>query len=464
MNAIVFSAVWGIVMMFSGVFIKSKSTPKYLAIAGAILLVLLNGLELYSGASLFNIDSKDMILTNSFNLSFLAVVHLGSLLFFLLNAKDIEKVGEHVGEYFALIFFVLCGIALASTYNTLLFLFLGIEIISIPLYILTGSDKRNLKSNEASLKYLLMGSFSTGIMLLGITFIYGGNVNASFFINNLVLGQGALSPMLAIGMLLLIISMSFKVSAAPFHFWTPDVYDGAPTVFTSFMSTIVKVAGFFAFVRLFENSFGKVQDQWQSLIAIITVATLLFGNITAVFQQSVKRMLAYSSIAQAGFMMLAVLALNDMAREGLVLYAAAYSLATIGFFAILIKMNDYTIEGFNGLGKQQPLLALCATIFLLSLTGIPLTAGFQSKFYMLMATAQTGNHLWLVIVAVLFAAISAYYYFRVIQAMYFKEAGTEPLVDANNISVGFKVLLAITAFLIIAIGIYPELLLGWLYH
>ncbi len=464
MNAIVFSAVWGIVMMFSSVFIKSKTTPKYLAIAGAILLVLLNSWELYSGAPLFDIDSKDMILTNSFNLSFLAVVHIGTLLFFLLNARDIEKVGEHVGEYFALIFFVLCGIALACTYNTLLFLFLGIEIISIPLYILTGSDKRNLKSNEASLKYLLMGSFSTGIMLLGITFIYGGNINASFFINNLVLGEGPLSPMLAIGMLLLIISMSFKVSAAPFHFWTPDVYDGAPTVFTSFMSTIVKVAGFFAFVRLFENSFGKVQDQWQTLIAIITVATLLFGNITAVFQQSVKRMLAYSSIAQAGFMMLAVFALNDMAREGLILYAAAYSLATIGFFAVLIKMNDYTIEGFNGLGKQQPLLALCATIFLLSLTGIPLTAGFQSKFYMLMATAQTGRHLWLVIVAVLFAAISAYYYFRVIQAMYFKDATGDPLVEDSNISIGFKILLSITAFLIIAIGIYPELLLGWLYH
>jgi NADH-quinone oxidoreductase subunit N len=346
-----------------------------------------------------------------------------------------------------------------------LFLFLGIEIISIPLYILTGSDKRNLKSNEASLKYLLMGSFSTGIMLSGITFIYGGNVNASFFINNLELGQGTLSPMLAIGMLLLIISMSFKVSAAPFHFWTPDVYDGAPTVFTSFMSTIVKVAGFFAFVRLFENAFGTVQDQWQTLIAIITVATLLFGNITAVFQQSVKRMLAYSSIAQAGFMMLAVLALNDMAREGLVLYAAAYSLATIGFFAVLIKMNDYTIEGFNGLGKQQPLLAFCATVCLLSLTGIPLTAGFQSKFYMLMAVAQTGSHLWLVIVAVLFAAISAYYYFRVIQAMYFKDAPVgETLIDATNISVGFKILLVITSLLIVALGVYPELLLGWLYH
>jgi NADH-quinone oxidoreductase subunit N len=465
MNAIVFSAVWGIVMMFSGVFIKSKTTPKFLAIAGAILLVLLNGWELYNGAPIFNIDTKDMIITNSFNLSFLAVVHLSTLLFFLLNARDIEKVGEHVGEYFALIFFVLCGIALAATYNTLLFLFLGIEIISIPLYILTGSDKRNLKSNEASLKYLLMGSFSTGIMLLGITFIYGGNVNASFFINNLELGQGTLSPMLAIGMLLLIISMSFKVSAAPFHFWTPDVYDGAPTVFTSFMSTIVKVAGFFAFVRLFENAFGTVQDQWQTLIAIITVATLLFGNITAVFQQSVKRMLAYSSIAQAGFMMLAVLALNDMAREGLVLYAAAYSLATIGFFAVLIKMNDYTIEGFNGLGKQQPLLAFCATVCLLSLTGIPLTAGFQSKFYMLMAVAQTGSHLWLVIVAVLFAAISAYYYFRVIQAMYFKDAPVgETLIDATNISVGFKILLVITSLLIVALGVYPELLLGWLYH
>ena len=258
-----------------------------------------------------------------------------TLLYFLLNGRDIEKVGNNVSEYFALIFFIFCGVAIASSFNTLLMLFLGIEIMSIPLYILTGSDKRNLKSNEASLKYFLMGAFSTGIMLMGIAFFMAVIRMGSFNIDSIAIWALVNLPvMIAIGLVLLVVSMSFKVSAAPFHFWTPDVYDGAPTVFTSFMATIVKVAGFIAFIRLFENSFGKMQSQWQILIVIITAATLFMGNLTAVFQQSVKRMLAYSSIAQAGFMLLALFALNDTAKEGLILYAAAYSLATIGIFAI----------------------------------------------------------------------------------------------------------------------------------
>jgi NADH-quinone oxidoreductase subunit N len=463
MNAIIFSAIWGIVMMFTGAFVKSKTVPKYLAIAGILLIFIANGIELYKGYSFFNFDTKDMVRTNSFNLTFIAVAFGCTLIYFLLSARDIEKVGSHVAEYFALIFFVMCGVALTATFNTLLLLFIGIEIISIPLYILTGSDKRNLKGNEASLKYFLMGAFSTGIMLMGIAFLYGGTPNASFYINNLQIGDGKMPLMIAIGMVLLLVSMSFKVSAAPFHFWTPDVYDGAPTVITSFMSTIVKVAGFFAFIRLFENSFGKVQEQWQTLIIFITLATLLIGNVTAVFQQSVKRMLAYSSIAQAGFMLLALFALNDRAREGLVLYAAAYSLATIGFFAILIKMEDYTVDGFNGLGKQQPLLAVTGAIFLLSLTGIPLTAGFQSKFFMLMGAVDNGHSFWIVIAAVVFAAISAYYYFRVIQAMFFKESPAVVQTDWD-INWRFKALLVITAALTIILGIYPELIIGWLYH
>ncbi len=466
MNAILLSALWGVIMMFSGVFIKTKTTAKYLAIVGIIALFIVNALELdvfNIGSIKVLIDTKQMLNVNSFSLSFLAIVFASTLIYFLLNGKDIEKVGEHVGEYFGLIFFILCGVCLVATYNTLLLLFLGIEILSIPLYILTGSDKRNLKSNEAALKYFLMGAFSTGIMLMGIAFIYGGNANGSFYINNIQIGQGQLNTLLAVGLVFLAIALSFKVSAAPFHFWTPDVYDGAPTVFTSFMSTIVKVAGFFAFVRLFQNAFGRVQDQWQNLIIFITIATLLIGNITAIFQQSVKRMLAYSSIAQAGFMMLAVFALNDRAKEGLLLYSAAYSIATIGIFAVLIKMKDYTIEGFNGLGKTNPQLALCTTIFLLSLTGIPLTAGFVSKFYMLMAAAETTGKFWLVIVAVIFAAISAYYYFKIIQAMYFKTA-TENVIDENEISPTFKIVLAIAACLIVAIGIYPEFVVGWMYH
>jgi NADH-quinone oxidoreductase subunit N len=462
MNAILFSAFWGVLLMFSAVFTKNKSTPRWLAITGMILLFVVNAIELNSGQPFFNIDSMDMLRVRSFNLSFLAVVFGSSLLYFLLSGRDIEKVGNHVGEYFALIFFVLCGVSLVATFNTLLILFIGIEIISIPLYILTGTDKRNLKSIEASLKYFLMGVFSTGIMLMGIAFIYGGNSNASFAIDNLMIGEAGLSPMLTTGMVLLFVSMSFKVSAAPFHFWTPDVYDGAPTVFTSFMATIVKVAAFFAFLRLFENSFGRIHAQWQLLAAVITAATLFIGNITAVFQQSVKRMMAYSSIAQAGFMMIALFALNDRAKEGLVLYSAAYCLATIGFFAILIRMKDYTVEGFNGLGSTNPLLGVTATIFLLSLTGIPLTAGFQAKFYMLLAAIQNGQHTWLVIFAVLMAAISAYYYFRVLQAIWFKTPAGNVIEEPVNAS--FKILLVITALLIIVFGVMPELLIQWLYH
>ena len=462
MSAIILSAIWGVVMMFGGVFFKKASVPKYWAIAGLIIILAANILE-FLGWKFFNIDTKGMLRFDNFGLHFNTVAFFCTLIYFLLNGRDIEKVGKHVSEYFALIFFVLCGVAIASSFKSLLMLFLGIEIMSIPLYILTGSDKPNLKSNEASLKYFLMGAFSTGIMLMGIAFLYGGNSAGSFNIDMMRLGYGYLPDMIAVGLVLLVVSMSFKVSAAPFHFWAPDVYDGAPTVFTSFMATIVKVAGFIAFIRLFQSSFGTMQSQWQMLIVIITAATLLIGNLTAVFQQSVKRMLAYSSIAQAGFMLLALFALNDTAKEGLILYSAAYSLATIGLFAILVRMKDYTIEGFNGLGKTQPVLALTATIFLLSLTGIPLTAGFTAKFYMLLAAVKNGHQFWLVILAVLCAAISAYYYFKVIQAMYFKEPA-EDTGHQMDVPPSFKWLLIFTAAIIIILGIVPGLAIDWLYY
>jgi NADH-quinone oxidoreductase subunit N len=254
--------------------------------------------------------------------------------------------------------------------------------------------------------------------------------------------------------------MAFKVSAAPFHFWTPDVYDGAPTVFTSFMATIVKAAVFIAFIRLFDEAFGVLQPQWKLFVAVITVATLFIGNITAVFQQSVKRMLAYSSIAQAGFMLLSLYSMNADAKEGLLLYTAAYSFATIGIFAVLIKMSDYTFEGFNGLAKYQPLLAATTTIFLLSLAGIPLTGGFISKFYMLKAAMANGKNTWLVIFAVMMAAVSVYYYFRVIQAMYFKENDAKNNIEVTPV---FKWILILLAVLVILLGIFPNLLLNWYY-
>jgi len=456
MNAIIFSAIWGVLMMFSGIFISQKAVIRNLAIAGVAVLLFLNVAEI-NHFVLFHVNTRNMLVFDSFGLLFNSIAFAATLIYLLLSARDIEDVGVNQPDYFALIFFVLCGVSIASSFNTLLMLFLSIEIISIPLYILTGSDKKNLKSNEASLKYFLMGSFSTGIMLMGIALIYGAT--GSFAIERMGKQMEGFAPVLMAGLLLLLIAMSFKVSAAPFHFWTPDVYDGAPTVFTSFMATIVKAAIFIAFIRLFDAAYGSNLPQWRLTISFIVAATLFIGNITAVFQQSVKRMLAYSSIAQAGFMFFALFGYNDYAREGIILYAAAYSLATIGIFAILIKMKDYTFDGYNGLGKQQPLLAAANTIFLLSLAGIPATAGFFAKYYMLLAAVKNGTYLWLVIFAVLCAAVSAYYYFRVIQAMYFKDG----VGQMKEVSPAFKIMVALLAGIVIFLGLFPQFITVHLY-
>jgi NADH-quinone oxidoreductase subunit N len=457
MNVLITTGVFGLVMMFGGLFIKNQSNIKYLAILGTICALFANwmdGQTLAAGPVLL----YNMIEVSTFSVTFNYIAIGATLLYFILSGSAIEKVGKDVADYFALMFFILAGITVTGAFSNLLMLFLCIEIISIPQYILAGADKRNLKSNEASLKYFLMGSFITGILLMGIALIYGAT--GTFTINEMQLGSGDISPLAICGVLLLAFGLAFKVSAAPFHFWTPDVYDGSPTVFTSFMSTVVKAAGFIAFIRLFHTSFaaGSLTAEWQHIIALITAATLLVGNITAVFQQSVKRMLAYSSIAQAGFMLFAIISVNTLAVQGIILYAAAYSVATIGLFAILIQLQDSTYEGFNGLGKQQPLVAVVATILLFSLAGIPLTAGFFAKYFVLSAAIQQGGLLWLVIVGLLGAAISVYYYFKVIMAIWFK-AGT-PVMEP--IRVGFKVALVVTAAIIILLGVAPNVLLNLL--
>ena len=462
MNALILSAVFGMIMMFCSFLIGKKESLRHIASVGLLLLFIANVADSY-GKHLFNIDTHGMLAFSKFGYLFNSIIIASTLVYVLVTGKEIEKYGRYTAEYFTLIFFVLCGITMLTCYNNLLTLFLGIEIMSIPLYILTGSDKRNMKSNEAALKYFLMGSFSTGLMLMGIALTYGGT--GTFSLTAMRVSQGlylnTASFLEIIGLLFLLVSMAFKVSAAPFHFWTPDVYDGAPSVFTSFMATIVKAAGFIALIKLFDVRMQATAQaiDWKLLMSIIIVSTLLVGNITAVFQQSVKRMLAYSSIAQAGFMLYSLMSVNDTAHEGLLLYAAAYSLATIGIFAVLVKMKDYTFEGYNGLAKTQPVLAATNTIFLLSLAGIPLTAGFFAKYLMLASLVKTGSYLWLVIVGVLFAAVSVYYYFRVIQAMYFKEGNP----DIEPVTPSFKFGLIAVAAVVILLGLFPTAILNWLY-
>lgn len=445
--------------MFTGILVKEK---KGIATLAAILFFLLLGVNIWELSTLdanqpqafFN----NMLRIDRYSVWFNTLMTACTVLYVMLSGREIQKVGIHVSDYFALMSFMLVGLYMLSGYSNMLVLFLGIEIISIPQYILAGSDKKNLKSSEASLKYFLMGAFTTGILLMGITLLYGAS--GTFDIARFTFLQAdSLNPMALCGIIFLIIAFAFKVSAAPMHMWTPDVYDGSPTPFTAFMSTVVKAAAFIAFIKLFHISFNSLSGHWTMIIAVITAATLLVGNVTAVFQQSVKRMMAYSSIAQAGFMLFAVLSISATSWQGLIIYAVSYTVATMGVFAVLMKLKDFTYDGFNGLAKREPLLAFVMTIFLLSLAGIPLTGGFMAKYFMLTAAVEQGQVLWLVIFALLMAAISVYYYFRVIMAMYFKQGSPEM---SSPVTAGDRLVLVATAALVILLGVAPGLLLKFI--
>jgi NADH-quinone oxidoreductase subunit N len=460
MNAIIVSTLLGVIMMFSSWITSSPKIQRNIGLVGMFLLILANLAQL-RGWWVIDFDTKGMLSFNAVGLFANLTLFVLTFIYLWINGEEIEKIGNHTADFYAIFFFILCGVSLLTSFNNLLMLFLGIEILSIPLYILTGADKKNLLSNEASLKYFLMGSFSTGILLLGIAFIYGatGSFHLAIPIINPKTQVVTENLLMSAGLILLFVSMNFKVSAAPFHFWTPDVYDGAPTVFTSFMATIVKAAGFIAFIKVFEMQRLALAYSWSLILSFVIVATLLIGNITAVFQRSVKRMLAYSSIAQAGFMLFALYGKSTFNTEALLLYIVAYSLATIGLFAVLVKMKDYSFESFNGLAKKQPLLAFLTTIFLFSLAGIPLTAGFFAKFYMLNALFTANAGTWLLITAILFAAVSIFYYFRLVQAMYFTSG--EPAI--NEVDKKYELKLAVVAIIIVVLGFFPDLLFNYLY-
>jgi NADH-quinone oxidoreductase subunit N len=458
MNAIVISALLGVVMMFAGIFFKKSGAVQATAILGMIALIVASIFD-YTSCTNGTRTFFQMIELTSYSAWFNILITGCALMYFLLFHKDISRVGKNDADYFALMFFILCGAYLLSTYSNLLILFLGIEILSIPQYILAGSDKENIKSNEAALKYFLMGSFATGILLMAITLLYGATGSFDMY-NQGFMAQfqqhAGMSSLALSGVLLLVVAFGFKVSAAPVHFWTPDVYDGSPTAFTPFMATLAKVSVFVGFIRLFHFSFGNVSQDWQAAIACMIVCTLLIGNITAGYQQSVKRMLAYSSIAQAGYMLFAIFSFNATAWQGLVLYSVSYTLASFGVFSALVKMKDYTYEGFNGLARKEPVLAATTAVCVLSLAGIPLTGGFFAKYFVLSATIEQGKWIGLVIFAVIMAAVSAWYYFRLIRSMYFEEGDPKLVASPNNTE---KAVLILNAILVILLGVLPSLLL-----
>ena len=460
MNAIIVSTLLGVIMMFCSWGIKTQKTQHTIALVGLFVLILSN-LAQMNGWYVIDFDTKGMLAFTRFGLYVNTLFFIITFIYIWLNGEEIAKFDNQAADFYALFFFILCGASILTSFDNLLMLFIGIEILSIPLYILTGADKKNLFSNEAALKYFLMGSFSTGILLLGITFIYGAT--GSFHLVDPILRPSDGLPkeqmILSAGLLLVFAAMNFKVSAAPFHFWTPDVYDGAPTVFTSFMATIVKAAGFIAFITIFNSQSKALGYTWELVLSFVIISTLLVGNIVAVFQRSVKRMLAYSSIAQAGFMLFALYGKSIYANEGIILYAVVYSLATIGVFGVLIKMKENSFEAFNGLAKANPLLAFVTTICLFSLAGIPLTGGFFAKYYMLNALYAAGAGLWLIIIAILFAAVSVFYYFKLVQAMYFVSG--EPTM--HEVPKKYTYALLLIAILLLILGVFPSVVFNYLY-
>ncbi len=403
---------------------------------------------------------NDMILLDNYSLAFTGLLILISFLWFISSPSNITD-KDHEVDFFSLIIFALIGGMMLASFSNIIMLFLGLEILSISMYILAGSNKRSPASNEAALKYFLMGSFATGFLLFGIALIYGltSSFNLTVIANSVSQISGN-SKMLDAGVLLIMIAMLFKVSAAPFHFWAPDVYQGSPTIITVYMSTVVKTAAFAAFLKLFMTLFGGMQGLWSSSLWIIAAATILIGNITAVFQTNIKRMLAYSSISHAGYMLLAILAMNNSSASSLLFYTLAYSLSSLGSFAILLLVNksigSESLDSFYGLAKKNPLLAAATVIAMLSLAGIPPAAGFFAKYYIFSSAIQSGLTS-LVIIAVCGSLIGVFYYFKVIIAL-FKEK------DAAHISMSGneKAVIVFTSLATLILGILPGLISGLL--
>ncbi|MBB6612777.1 NADH-quinone oxidoreductase subunit N [Pontibacter sp. Tf4] len=456
MTSIILLSVFGIVNLFVG-FLKSKKILLPLALLFLIVVFGVNMLGWNNTQTYFN----NMLTIDNYAVAFTGIMVLTTLLILPFSQSYIDAEDENLAEYYSLLLFSLVGAIMMVAYENLIMLFIGIEILSIAMYVLAGSNKRSLRSNEAALKYFLMGSFFTGVLLFGIVLIYGAT--GTFDITEIgaanVMVDGTTNTMFTLGLLILVIGISFKIAAAPFHFWTPDVYEGTPTFFTTFMATVVKTAGVAAFYKLMDASFAGAFASWFPTVIAITVLTLVVGNIGAVIQPSVKRMLAYSSISHAGYLLMTLVAFNDLSENAIFFYSLSYAVASVISFGVLKLVEDaregnHSFGAFNGLGKTNPLLALVMTISMLSLGGIPLTAGFFGKLFVFSAVIETGNLMWLVVLAVVLAAIGIYYYIKVVIAMYMQPAGENTRVPVS----GFATLvLIICAVLTILLGLAPGL-------
>jgi NADH-quinone oxidoreductase subunit N len=398
------------------------------------------------------------VTVDGFAIFFNWIFLVAALIVAAVSYKYLEIAGEHHGEYYALMLFAQCGMFFLATGTDLITLFIGLELMAISFYVMVGFLRTDKRSNEAAMKYLLLGAFSSGFLVYGFSLMYG--MAGSTKLADVAAAMSARSPWDPVVVLAVVttsVGLLFKISAVPFHMWAPDAYEGAPTTVTAYLSVASKAASIAFLLRIFLGPLASSRAAWEPLLAAVAVATLTLGNLAAINQTNIKRLLAYSSISHAGYMLLGLVAGNDTGINGIAVYVMVYTFMNLGAFLVVISLRRQNIIGedlddISGLMRKSPGHAILMLIFLLSLAGIPPTAGFLGKYYIFLALIQTG-HYTLAVVATLYVAVAIYYYFKIVRSMFIGEVTeTAPLAT----SFGLRLALVVSGVLTLAIGIYPE--------
>jgi len=413
-------------------------------------------------------SGRPAFLADGFSLVFKIIFLIGAALCILMSVRFLDWEGAQSGEFYAVVLFAVVGMMLLASGNDFATIYIGLETMALSSYVLVGYTKGSRRSNEAALKYLILGALASGILLYGFSLVYGatGSFNLDGIVNAISAGTAGPRSLLHLGVVLVLVGLGFKIAAVPFHMWVPDAYEGAPTPVAAFLSTAAKAGAFAMLLRIFLRGFHDLAGDWTPLVVVLSVASMTLGNVVAIVQDNVKRMLAYSSIAHVGYVLMGLIAAGaaggDPAagRSGMtsvVLYLLIYTFTNMGAFGLvtLLRREDVAgdrIEDFRGLSRTNPLAAAAMVVFLLSLAGIPCTAGFIGKWWLFRAAIQA-HYAWLAVVAVLNTVVSLYYYARVVVAMYMEPAG-----DARPVPVptGMRVALIVALVFTLAIGLYPQ--------
>ena len=446
--------LFGMILLILDLLVVEKRKIGIVALVG----IAISGGFLYRLSGVETLAYGGLLVVDQFSWFFKLLFLIGAALSILLSLKYLDIEREHHGEYYALILFATMGMMFMAGAVDLVTLYIGLETMAIATYILVGFLRGNQRSNEASLKYFLLGAFSSAILLYGFSLLYGISGSTKFSeIATALSTRSVNDPISLMALVTVSAGMFFKIAAVPFHQWTPDAYEGAPTSITAFMSVAVKAASFAMMMRIFMIAVYPLRPHWMPIMVVISILTMTVGNVAAITQSNVKRLLAYSSISHAGYILIGLIAGNDTGMTAIPMYLLVYTFTNLGAWAVIVALRRKDVIGehideMNGLFFKHPVAAILMLIFLLSLAGIPPTAGFIAKYYLFAAAVQT-NHILLAVVAVLNAAISAYFYLRIVVAMFMREANEK---TGLVYSPGLLATLAVALIFTLWIGIYPD--------